>query len=95
MKAKFALKIFQTSDRHKFKLLFTVDYKIDGIEYQEAVMSNSFSVTSNKNKRSPACLHDGTPAEYILEASLNPNDRTNVDSFHHLPLKYPHDHGSI
>jgi hypothetical protein len=49
-KATFGLKIRETSEGNRFRLIFTVEYVLENVSYVEEVISNPFKVTSNKRK---------------------------------------------
>lgn len=49
-KSQFSLKVLETSESRKFRLLFTVKYWTSGGFHEETVLSHPFSVTSNKKK---------------------------------------------
>lgn len=49
-KAQFALKILETSEGNKFRLKFHINFKLDGIPYQQIITSHPFKVTSNKKR---------------------------------------------
>mmetsp|Transcript_5799 Transcript_5799/g.8115 ORF Transcript_5799/g.8115 Transcript_5799/m.8115 type:complete len:385 (-) Transcript_5799:61-1215(-) len=50
-KAKFALKVTDTSNRTKFKLCFTVTYTCEGREMSEVLYSTPFRVIANRGPR--------------------------------------------
>jgi len=49
-KAQFALKILETSESRKFRLLFSIKFVSNGNLMEEIILSHPFSVTSNKKK---------------------------------------------
>jgi len=49
-KAQFALKILETSESRKFRLLFSIKFVSNGNLMEEVILSHPFSVTSNKKK---------------------------------------------
>jgi len=50
-KAQFSLKVNDTSESRKYRILFTIKFMMNGVVYEELVYSSPFSVTSNKRRQ--------------------------------------------
>jgi len=50
-KVQFSLKVNDTSESRKYRILFTIKFVMNGVIYEELVYSSPFSVTSNKRRQ--------------------------------------------